>query len=61
MANLWLWFPDAQERREYVIQLLGLESTKKEALALQEEYLAGLDAGKTYSPWFGLEGQFYMN
>ncbi|MTI96562.1 MAG: hypothetical protein FH749_13995, partial [Firmicutes bacterium] len=41
--------------------LLGLESTKKEALALQEEYLAGLDAGKTYSPWFGLEGQFYMN
>lgn len=61
MANLWLWFPDAQKRREYVIELLGLESTEREVLAEQEQCLADLDAGKTYSPWFCVEGNFYMN
>ena len=61
MANLWLWFPNAQERREYVIELLDLESTEKEALAEQEQCLADLDAGKTRSPWFCVEGDFYMN
>ena len=61
MANLWLWFPNAQERRQYVIKLLGLDSTETEELSLQEEYLSDLEAGKTCSPWYCLEGKFYMN
>lgn len=61
MANLWLWFPNAEERRQYLIGLLGLKSRKGNVAELQEEYLTALEEGKTRSPWYYLEREFYMN
>jgi len=61
MANLWLWFPNAEERRQYVIELLGLNAGDTEAFEIQEEYLSSLEEGKTRSRWYGLEAKFYMN
>lgn len=61
MANLWLWFPNAEERRQYVVDLLGLKSRNKEIMELQEQCLSDLEEGKTRSPWYCVEGKFYMN
>ncbi|MGI6366617.1 MAG: tetratricopeptide repeat protein [Bacillota bacterium] len=61
MANLWLWFPNAEERRQFLIDLLGLKARNKAVAEMQEEYLSALEAGKTRSPWYHLESKFYMN
>lgn len=69
MNNLYLWFPNGDERREYVIELLdlrpfrqklGVVPTKhlgnlKEGL---EKNLGALDLGMTKSPYFRL-GEIY--
>ena len=72
MANLYIWFPNNEERRQFVLDLLEIEEikpnggskkAKKEAerkRAQLELYMESLEAGKTKSPYYQLHKHFYM-
>ncbi|MDK2985661.1 MAG: hypothetical protein PWQ96_1303 [Clostridia bacterium] len=72
MSNLYVWFPNGKERRDFVKELLEIgpivpksESLKalKETEKLKKDlilYLDMLDEGKTKSPYYELHKLFYM-
>lgn len=72
MSNLYIWFPNSEVRRTFVIELLeipelaprnGTKKAKKEYERQMEslnEYLEYLEAGKTRSPYFNLYKDYYQ-
>ncbi len=71
MANLYLWFPNQKNRREFVLELLEIDVIKRrskskeannEAKRLQEDLdnaISRLEAGRTKSPWYQLHRTFF--
>lgn len=65
MKNLYVWFANAQERRAFVIELLEIQTERQrngtETLPnAWEESLAGLEKGKTFSPYYNLYRRYYF-
>lgn len=71
MANLYLWFPNNEERRKFLLELLEIKPLKpknkgkkaiKETEGLQYEldvYLENLESGKTKSFYYELHKEYY--
>jgi len=71
MANLYVWFGSNIERREFVMELLEIETVKpanksKKARKMAESLQQSLDlaiwrfeSGKTKSPWYQMHRLFY--
>ncbi len=73
MANLYVWFETAEQRRAFVMHMLsiadivprnGSKTAAREAEKQRQELqecLGCLDAGATHSPYYRLYRNYYMN
>lgn len=65
MKNLYLWFETSEERRSFVAELLEIPTQRQrngtERFSKEwEETLSELERGKTFSPYYNLQGRYYF-